>query len=58
MSLRQECESRLRHGIPLRLDQTTGLLGRGINASMVEQEVANELDGATSDDWKDDITED
>ena len=43
-SLRTECERRLRHGIPLRLDQTTGLLERGINASMVEQDIEDELE--------------
>lgn len=43
--LLKECERRLRGGVPLRLDQITGLMEEGIDASMVEQDIAEELDG-------------
>ena len=39
MNLLRECEGRLRWGIPLRLDQTVGLLAEGIDVGTVEEEL-------------------
>ena len=38
----KQAESRLRYGIPLRLDQVTDLMQEGIDASVVEQNILNE----------------
>ncbi len=45
MPLIDECERRLRHGVPLRLDQQVGLLTQGYDVGAIEEQINDELDG-------------
>ncbi len=45
MPLIDECERRLRRGIPLRLDQQVGLLTQGYDVGAIEEQINDELDG-------------
>ncbi len=44
MPLIDECERRLRHGIPLRLDQQVGLLEQGYDVGAIEEQINDELE--------------
>ncbi|OQW34837.1 MAG: hypothetical protein A4E20_01285 [Nitrospira sp. SG-bin2] len=37
-----QAERRLRHGVPLRLDQVTDLMQEGVDARMVQQNIERE----------------
>lgn len=44
-TLLEECESRLRHGVPLRLDQQVGLLSQGYDVGAIEELINEEEEG-------------
>ena len=43
--LLRECESRLEHGVPLRLDQQVGLLSQGYDVGAIEELINDEQEG-------------
>ena len=44
MPLIDECERRLRHGIPLRLDQQVGLLEQGYDVGAIEKQINDDME--------------
>ena len=44
MPLIDECERRLRHGIPLRLDQQVGLLEQGYDVGAIEEQINDDME--------------
>lgn len=44
MPLIDECERRLRHGVPLRLDQQVGLLEQGYDVGAIEEQINDDME--------------